>query len=59
MIRISKEERLKAKRPLQEKIIESIVDIQKNTTIKVLINKTTGVITIQNPTHINVIINFE
>lgn len=59
MIRISKEERLKAKRPLQEKIIESIVDIQKNTTIKVLVNKTTGIVTIENPTHINVIINFE
>jgi inorganic pyrophosphatase len=59
MFRISKEERSKANRPLHKKVLESVVDIQKNTTIKVLINKTTGTITIQNPTHINVIVNFE
>ena len=50
MFRISKEERLKANRKLREKIIESVVDIQKNTTIKVFIED--GNIRIDNPTSI-------
>ena len=55
----TKEERRLAKRPFKEKVLESVIDLQKNTTIKVLVNKTTGTITIDNPTYINVIVNLE
>ena len=59
MLRISKEERLKAKRPLQEKIIESINEIQKSTTITITIDKINGVITVDNPTLINVVVKIK
>lgn len=57
MFRISKEERRKAQRPLREKILESIKEVQTSTKIIVTIDKINGVITVDNPTSIDVVVN--
>ena len=51
----TKQERRAAKKTnLVDSIYETVVQVQKDTTITVTVDKTNGVITVDNPTQINV-----
>lgn len=51
---ITEKERKLARRSFPDKILQVVIEAQKSTTITVTVDKTNGVITVDNPTQINV-----